>query len=214
VNFQQSLPWSEACERNKSHILTQITDFLPDSSRVLEIGSGTAQHAVHFAGALPCLTWITSDLDENLAGIRARLAAAGLENTQGPLPLDVSDQPWPVDKVDAVFTANTLHIMSWSQVKDFFRGVGAVLTDGGRLAVYGPFSYGGEFTSPSNANFDISLKLRDPASGIRDFGAVNELARQEGLGFIADQPMPANNQLMFWRREPQDDKQSTRQDHE
>jgi cyclopropane fatty-acyl-phospholipid synthase-like methyltransferase len=200
VNVAVEPPYSEACERNKDPILAHLESYFRKCSSVLEIGTGTAQHAVHFARALPHLTWVTSDLDENLAGIRTRLTVAGLENTEGPLSLDVSDHPWPIDQVDAVFTANTLHIMSWDQVKNFFRGVGGVLTDDGTLIVYGPFTYDNKYTSRSNANFDLSLKHRDPKSGIRDFKAVNDLARQAGLKFVSDNPMPANNQLLVWKR--------------
>ncbi len=200
VNVSVEPPYSEACERNKDPILAHLESYFRKCSSVLEIGTGTAQHAVHFARALPHLNWVTSDLDENLAGIRARLAVAGLGNTQGPLCLDVSDQPWPIDQVDAVFTANTLHIMSWDQVKNLLRGIGTVLASNGILVVYGPFKYDDKFTSRSNANFDLSLKHRDPLSGIRDFKAVNDLGRQAGLKFVADHPMPANNQMLVWKR--------------
>ena len=148
----------------------------------------------------PHLTWVTSDLEEYLPGIAARLKAGKTENIRGPLALDVSDKTWPIDVVDAIFTANSLHIMSWEHVQDFFHGAGHTLAEDGIVIVYGPFRYGGKFTTPSNANFDQWLKRRDPLSGVRDFEAVNRLAGKEGLELMADHPMPANNQLLVWKR--------------
>ena len=196
------LPHSEACERNKEPILGVLHGAFADCGRVLEVGSGTGQHAVHFAAALPGLTWQPTDLPEALPGLLARLRVEGPPNVLSPAPLDVLAEPWPfpVAGVDAVFTANTLHIVSTAHVEAFFRGVGQVLAPGGVLAVYGPFRYGGNFTTPSNAAFDGWLKRRDPASGIRDFERVDELAAARGLKLVADHAMPANNQLLIWHR--------------
>jgi cyclopropane fatty-acyl-phospholipid synthase-like methyltransferase len=166
---------------------------------VLEIGSGTGQHAVHFAAAMPWLSWQCSDRAENLPGIRLWLGEAGLPNTPAPIELDVGGA-WPTHRFDAVFSANTLHIMGWPEVRQFFDGIDAVLDAEGVLAVYGPFNYGGEYTSDSNREFDAWLKARDPRSGIRDFEAVDALAREIGLTLMDDVAMPANNRMLVWRR--------------
>jgi SAM-dependent methyltransferase len=191
---------SDACERNKEPILTILRGTLGAVGSILEIGSGTAQHAVYFAAHLPHLIWRTSDLPENIPAIQARLNLEGIANVLQPVILDVSRQPWPVEPVDAIFTANTLHIMSWQHAEDFFSGTGYVLKPGGKLCVYGPFKYNGDYTSPSNAQFDNWLKQRDPLSGVRDFEAVNTLAGREGLILNADHAMPANNRLLVWEK--------------
>ena len=192
-------PHSEACERNRGPILEVLREHFADRRHVLEIGSGTGQHAVHFAAALPRLSWQTSDVDSNLPGIRAWLQEAGLPNLPQPIELEVTGR-WPDARFDAVFTANTLHIMSWLEVRAFFAALPKVLTPDALLAVYGPFNYDGRFTSPSNAAFDQWLKQRSPHSGIRDFAAVDELARSIGLTLVEDRPMPANNRTLVWRR--------------
>jgi cyclopropane fatty-acyl-phospholipid synthase-like methyltransferase len=192
-------PYSEACDRNREPILEVLRQYFADRRRVLEIGSGTGQHAVHFAAALPHLTWQTSDVEANLAGIRLWLDESGLPNLPRPIPLDVTG-PWPDMRFDAVFTANTLHIMGWAQVRELFAALAEVLTADAVLAVYGPFNYDGRFTAPSNAAFDEWLKQRSPESGIRDFAAVDELARSLGLALVEDRAMPANNRTIVWRR--------------
>jgi cyclopropane fatty-acyl-phospholipid synthase-like methyltransferase len=169
---------------------------------VLEIGSGTGQHAVHFARHLPHLTWQPTDLAENHPSIRAWAAEAGLENLREPLVLDVSHRPWPVTCADAVFTANTAHIVSWPAVEAMFAGVGAVLPPGGRFCLYGPFSYGGRHTSASNVQFDAMLRARDPQSGVRDFEALAACAHEAGLVLRADHAMPANNRILVWEKQP------------
>ena len=184
---------SEACERNKGPILEILSGALARSRKVLEIGSGTGQHATHFAAHLPHLIWQPSDTGDYLAGLRERISHEGTPNLRAPLELDVRDLPWPVEPVDAVFTANTLHIMSWDAVKDLFRGIGAVMSGPGVLCIYGPFRYGGRFTSASNAEFDRYLRTRDPASGIRDFEEVNTLSSEQGLS-IAGGPPDAGQQ--------------------
>ena len=191
---------SEACERNKGPILRILAEALAQSSAVLEIGSGTGQHAVHFATHLPHLSWQPSDTGDYLPGLRERIARAGPANLRAPIELDVRELPWPLDAVDVLFTANTLHIMGWTAVRDLFRGAGTVLIAAGTMCIYGPFRYGGRYTSTSNAEFDRYLKARDPESGIRDFESINALANEQGLELAADHVMPANNQLLVWRR--------------
>ena len=198
-------PFSPACERNRGPILAVLREPFATVRSVLEIGSGTGQHAVHFAAAMPWLRWQCSDRAGALPGIRAWLDEAALANTPPPLALDVAHGPWPHSGVgdgrfDAVFSANTLHIMGWDEVERFFAGVGRVLAPGGWLAVYGPFNYGGCATSDSNREFDAWLRARDPRSGLRDFEAVDALARGIGLMPVADHAMPANNRTLLWRR--------------
>jgi SAM-dependent methyltransferase len=195
----EAKPFSPACERNREPILAALREPFAGRRAVLEVGSGTGQHAVHFAAALPHLTWQTSDVAANLPGIRAWLAEAALPNTPAPLELDVRGT-WPVQRFDAAFSANTLHIMSWPEVQRLFEQLGRVLTDDALLAVYGPFNEDGQFTSESNAAFDASLRERAPHMGLRDLGAVDALARTIGLHRFADLPMPANNRTLLWRR--------------
>jgi SAM-dependent methyltransferase len=180
----ESKPYAPACERNRDPILAVLREQFGGHRRVLEIGSGTGQHAVHFAAAMPWLTWQCADVTDNLPGIRQWLDEAALPNTPPPLVLDVRG-PWPDAGYDAVFSANTLHIMGWPEVERFFAGVGRVLGgDDAVLAVYGPFNYGGDYTSDSN----------------RDFEAVDALARGIGLRLAADVAMPANNRTLVWRK--------------
>jgi cyclopropane fatty-acyl-phospholipid synthase-like methyltransferase len=193
-------PFAPSCERNRDPILEVLQPVLRHARSVLEIGSGTGQHAVHFAAAMPWLRWQASERPAHLAGIVAWLDEAALANTPPPLALDVATGPWPAMGFDAVFSANTLHIMGWPQVQAFFAGVQGVLARGGTLAVYGPFNYGGACTSESNAQFDAWLKARDAASAIRDFEAVDALARGIGLHLAGDHALPANNRLLVWRR--------------
>ena len=193
-------PFSPASERNREPILAELRTHFAGTQRVLEIGSGTGQHAVHFAAAMPWLRWQCSDRAQHLPGICAWLAEAGLPNTLPPLPLDVSSGPWPHRHFDAAFSANTLHIMGWEEVKAMFAGIDRSLTEAATVVVYGPFNYRGDFTSDSNREFDASLRARDPRMGIRDYEAVDRLARGIGLVAIGDQAMPANNRLLVWRR--------------
>jgi hypothetical protein len=191
---------SEACERNKHPILEILASAFAHSRTVLEIGSGTGQHAMYFAAHLPHLVWQPSDTGDYLTGLRERIAHEGTPNLRPAIELDVRTLRWPVEPVDALFTANTLHIMGWPAVKDLFRGVGAVTTAPAVLCIYGPFRYGGRYTSASNAEFDRYLRARDPESGIRDFEDVNTLSSEQGLHLLADHPMPANNQLIIWHK--------------
>ena len=197
-----ALSFSAACERNKRPILEVLKTVFSSVSRVLEIGSGTGQHAVFFAESISHLLWQPTDTGEYLPGLRARI-----EQNQSPpnllkvVELDVRMDPWPVQTSDAIFSANTLHFMASACVEDFFRGVAQVLEDGGTLAVYGPFKYNNAFTSESNARFDLWLKDTDPVRGVKDFEWIDELAREIGLRLINDFQMPANNQMLVWRRD-------------
>lgn len=192
-------PFSEACERNRAPILSELKRVFSDRKAVLEIGSGTGQHAACFAPELPRLTWQPSDVAEHLPGIRQWVEDAGAPNLRFPILLDV-DASWPALSVDAAYSANTCHIMSWPQVERMFRGVGEALQAGGIFCVYGPFNYGGRHTSESNARFDAMLRSRDPASGLRDFEAILALAGISGLAHEEDNAMPANNRLLVFRR--------------
>lgn len=194
-----SKPEASSCVRNQEPILAVLRDHFADRQNVLEIGSGTGQHAVFFAAALPHLNWQTSERPENLAGIQAWLDEAALPNTPAPLTLDVS-ATWPTQRFDAVFSSNTLHIMSWREVEQLFVRLPNVLAENGMLAIYGPFNYGGHYTSDSNAAFDIWLKERGAHQGLRDFEAVDALAGQAGLKLIEDRAMPSNNRCLVWGR--------------
>lgn len=193
-------PFSESCVQNRDPILAVLRDVFADRRNVLEIGSGTGQHAVDFAAALPHLLWQTADVPSYHPGIQLWLDEAALPNVLPPIALEVTQQAWRQGCYDAVFSANTLHIMGWPEVGQFFEGIGSVLEPGGILAVYGPFNYNGAFTSESNARFDLWLKSRDPVSGVRDFEAVNALAHAQGLDLQQDVAMPANNRTLVWKR--------------
>jgi SAM-dependent methyltransferase len=190
-------PFAPACERNREPILTVLREHFADRRRVLEIGSGTGQHAVHFAAALPHLTWQASDRAANLPGIRMWLEEAALPNTPRPVELDVHG-PWPAEVFDAMFTANTLHIMGWDEVECLFDALPRVLGADAVVAVYGPFTYGGHFTSESNAAFDARLRAENPRQGIREFEAVEALSRRAGFTLVADHEMPANNRTLVF----------------
>jgi cyclopropane fatty-acyl-phospholipid synthase-like methyltransferase len=193
-------PYAEACERNRDPILEVLRDAFASARDVLEIGSGTGQHAAYFARHLPHLTWRTSDLPAHHAGIQAWITEAGLPNLRLPVALDVRDRPWPVPAVDAVFSANTLHIMDGEAVEAMFNGIGQVLNAQGTVAIYGPFNYGGRYTSDSNARFDASLRARGMGSALRDFETVAALAQAAGLELLRDVAMPANNRTLVFRR--------------
>jgi SAM-dependent methyltransferase len=193
-------PYAESSEENQGPILEVLREVLASATRVLEIGSGTGQHAVWFGRHLPHLSWLPSDLPDNLPGIRLWLAEAGLSNVEPPITLDVTQPLWPVGQVDAAFSANTAHIMDWASVGAMFAGVGRVLPEGGIFALYGPFHYGGQPTSPSNARFDEMLRSRDPAMGVRNFEDVDALARAAGLRLRRDYAMPVNNRTLVWRK--------------
>ena len=191
--------FSDACERNRAPILAILRRVFADRRHVLEIGSGTGQHAAYFAPALPQLDWQPSDVADNLPSIRIWREQAQSPGLREPIELDV-DRPFPALRADAVFSANTCHIMSWPQVERMFAGIAALLPTGGVLALYGPFHYNGEPTSPSNAEFDAWLRGRDRLSGVRDFEDIRDLARRHGLALDEDNAMPANNRLLVFRR--------------
>lgn len=195
-----------AALRNRDAILAELRDLLADAGRVLEIASGTGEHAVHFAAALPHLTWQPSDQDPELrASVAAHAAAAGLGSVAAPVPLDVTAAPWPVegpgaDRFDAVFCANMIHIAPWPATEGLLRGAGAVLRPGGRLILYGPFKEGGAHTAESNAEFDARLRAQDPSWGVRDLDAVATAAAAHGLTLDRVIAMPANNRMVVFRR--------------
>jgi cyclopropane fatty-acyl-phospholipid synthase-like methyltransferase len=193
--------YSAACERNKEPILAVLRDAFEDGGRILEIGSGTGQHAAFFGENLPQLTWQTSDLPHNHASIIDWQQQAGLPNVLAPLTLDTGSDNWPEGPYDGVFSANTCHIMAWQEVQAMFAGIGRILRKGGVLCIYGPFNYSGKFTSMSNAQFDASLRAQAPHMGIRDFEAIDRLAAENGLRLDTDHAMPSNNRLLVWRRE-------------
>lgn len=192
-------PFAESCEENKVPILNVLREVFSDRTRILEIGSGTGQHAVCFAGALPHLEWQTSDLPENHPGILAWLAE-GPANARSPITLDTRQEHWPAGEVDGVFSANTAHIMGWEGVVAMFGGVGRLLPQGGKFVLYGPFNYNGRYTSQSNERFDAWLKGRDPESGIRDFEALERLAGEKGMRLSRDYEMPVNNRTLVWEK--------------
>ncbi|RLP52603.1 MAG: DUF938 domain-containing protein [Ketobacter sp.] len=193
-------PFSQACENNKAPILSVLQHHLKAASSLLEVGSGTGQHAAYMATHLPYIQWQPSDVDSNLSGIRQWCDESNCANLLQPVPFDVNILPHP-NQHHHLFSANTLHIMSWDEVQSLFKLIPHLIYPEGFAFFYGPFKYDGQFTSPSNADFDLWLKQRGPHQGIRDFEAVRELAERSGLSLIDDVAMPANNQLLVWRRE-------------
>ncbi|QQX78468.1 DUF938 domain-containing protein [Shewanella sp. KX20019] len=199
-----SLPYSQSCENNKAAIAAILEDAFSQSTHVLEVGSGTGQHAVHFAKLLPHAIWQTSDQLEYHAGINAWLTKSPSSNLRQPWLLDVL-KPWPIDPattplIDSIFSANTLHIMSKEMVSAFFNGVGKHLSAQGQLCIYGPFNYQGQYSSDSNRNFDGWLAAQNPQSAIRDFEWITALAAEQNLSLIADFSMPANNRLLHFEK--------------
>lgn len=191
--------YSAACDQNKDPILKAIKPLLLNAKSVLEVGSGTGQHCVYFAKELPHLTWQASDQSMYLPSVNAWIDDAKLANTPKELELNV-DLDWPEDKYQAIYSANTVHIMSWEMVLNFFKGVGQVLDKGGVFILYGPFNYSGQYTSQSNANFDLWLKDQNPLSAIRDFESLDELAKLHNLILTDDIEMPANNRVLVWKK--------------
>ena len=191
-------PFSQACENNKAPILLHLKRLFKNTKNVLEIGSGTGQHAVYFAQHMPHLNWQTSDRAINHNGIHLWLNEHPKANLLAPIELDVTTYDWAI-KTDAVYSANTAHIMPWKAVTALFEGVGKSLNKDGLFVLYGPFNYGGKFTSPSNARFDEHLKLSEPTQGIRDYERICALAKSAGLKPVEDNPMPANNRLLVFK---------------
>lgn len=193
-------PYSTSSVENREPILAVIQPLFRTAHRLLEIGSGTGQHAVFFAAAMPHLIWQTSEMEDNLPGIRLWLDEVSLPNLPPPLLLDVGGH-WPHEVFDAVFSANTAHIMSAVDVAIMFCGISTVLTPGGVFALYGPFNEGGRFTSDSNQQFDARLRSQDPRMGLRDVDALQALGAQHGLRLIANHRMPVNNRTLVWQRD-------------
>jgi SAM-dependent methyltransferase len=196
-------PFAESCAENRAPIFAVLEPRLRNCASLLEIGSGTGQHAVYFAAELPQLVWQTSDLAAHHAGITAWLDEAALPNVRGPQRLDVLVDDWPPGPFDAVFSANTAHIMPANAVEAMFRGVGRVLRPGGQFLLYGPFNYAGRFTAPSNERFESWLKERDPRMGIRDLVWLRELAGAADMALAEDIEMPVNNRMLVWRKASQ-----------
>lgn len=190
--------YCQSCENNKDPILSVLRPPLAGKRSVLEIGSGTGQHAAYFAAAMPHLVWQTSDIEENHASIEAWIE--GIANARAPLTLDVDSGGWPEERFEAAFSANTAHIMHWPTVINMFAGLAKVLESGAVFALYGPFNYGGEYTSDGNARFDRVLRAGDAGMGIRDIEAICALAESTGMSMIADHPMPANNRTLMWEK--------------
>lgn len=198
--MQRDKPFSQACENNKDPILQVIRTVFNRPATVWEIGSGTGQHACYFARSLPHIQWQPTDLEDRLPGMHLWLEEAQLANVNPPLKLDVAEPQWPCQAIEGLFTANTLHIMSWEKVELFFQRLSDYLIQEAPVCIYGPFNYHGTYTSDSNARFDRWLKERDPVSGIRDFEAIELLAQQNGLTLVSDFAMPANNRLLIFNK--------------
>lgn len=187
-------------ERNKDAILAVLREILPASGTVLEIGSGTGQHAAYFAPRLPHLVWQPTELLENIPSIRAWREEANAPNLREPVELDLYARCWPLKRADAAVCINTIHIVAWEAVINLVAGVGRLLSPGGVFYVYGAYRYATRPLEPSNEEFDRWLKARDPRSGVRDFEAVDALARDAGLVLAGDRPMPANNRSIWWTK--------------
>lgn len=200
TNMTRDLPFSQACENNKQPILESLSKIFVHPGVILEIGTGTGQHAVHFASHLPHLQWQPSDHPDNVDVCVARINQADLPNILPPVALDVSREPWLVGDVDGVFSANTAHIMGWLEVEAMFRGVARRLKAGAAFCLYGPFNYDGQYTSDSNRRFDEQLKQQAPQMGIRDLRDLEQLGVKVGLELEQDAKMPANNRLLVWRQ--------------
>lgn len=193
--------FSESCERNKRAIAEVLSPQFSTAKSVLEIGSYSGQHAIHFCQNFSHLVWQASDVAENIDALIQNLNNSKLDNFPEPKILSVLEEShWPKQQFDLIYTANTLHIMSWQAVKSFFKFLPQVSRPGTLLCIYGPFKYGGEYSSKSNADFQVWLQERNIESGIRDFEQVNELAEHQGYTFRFDHNMPANNQLLIWQK--------------
>jgi cyclopropane fatty-acyl-phospholipid synthase-like methyltransferase len=192
-------PFAPACERNQQPIANVLKRVFREVNQVLEIGSGTGQHAVYFASEMPWLQWQPTDVENNIAGIQAWVDDTALPNLLSPLVLDVNNN-WPESRYDALFTANSLHIMSWNSVKNFMQNAAQRLDLNGYLVIYGPFNYGGNYTSTSNAQFNQWLKQQSEDSAIRNFEDIQELAECYALKLFEDIEMPANNRILLWKK--------------
>ncbi|MDX5152518.1 MAG: DUF938 domain-containing protein [Acidiferrobacterales bacterium] len=197
-------PFAPSAERNREPLRDILKNVLTGSGLLLEIGSGTGQHAAYMAKDFPAYQWQPTDLPEKLDSINDWAADSGADNILPALALDLATDPnsadWPVKEADAIVCINTIHIVAWPLVVNLFRGVGKVIKRGGVMFVYGPYEYSDQPLEPSNLEFDEWLKLRDPNSGIRKFDDVNRLAEEAGLMLEMDQAMPANNRSIWWRK--------------
>ncbi len=197
--MNESLAFAPACERNKQPILEVLQAVLPNSGLVLEIGSGTGQHVVHFAANMPQLQWQPSEQAENLASLQQRLDLQASANVLPAIVLDVAGD-WPELTYQAIVSANTAHIMSWPEVIRMFDGVAGLLQPGGVFSLYGPFNENGQFTAASNQQFDQSLKDRNPLMGLRDVAELEELAHRHHMKLERQFALPANNQILLFRQ--------------
>ena len=191
--------FSQAADNNKAAILAVLTEWLPQQAELLEIGSGAGQHAIHMAAALNHVHWQPTDRAQVLPMLTSNIAEYGTANIRRPTALDLATQAWPVQTYDCIYSANVMHIVSSELGENLIRGAARMLAADGLLALYGPYKYAGDFTTPSNADFDLWLKARDARSGIRDFEWVHDLAARSGLRLMADQRMPANNQMLIFK---------------
>ncbi|HKJ16682.1 MAG TPA: DUF938 domain-containing protein [Xanthomonadales bacterium] len=201
--MNETLPFSEASERNKKPILEVLQKYFPTRGFVLEIGSGTGQHVVYFASNFPTVRWQPSDVPENIPNLTARVESEGGDNVKSPIPLDVLKDEltaWPERILTAAFSANTAHIMNWSAVRAMFAGLGTKLKPRGVFCLYGPFNVDGKYTSDSNRVFDIQLKSQDPEMGLRDVNTLETLANKHDISLIDSVPMPANNMTLVFAR--------------
>ena len=192
--------YSQASANNRQPILKCLKSVLTDTTKVLEIGSGSGQHAIYFASRFPDIIWQPTELGRWIKPLALNIKDYAADNVLKPFVLDVCNLPWPVAMVSCVYTANTVHIMHWKMVESMFMGVGQVLQPAGLFCIYGPFRYGGEYTTASNAGFDQWLKQCDPNSGIRDIEAITQLAVDQQLCLIHDFDMPANNQFLVFKK--------------
>lgn len=195
-----SLPFSASADRNKTAIGDALTDVLNSVTTVLEIGSGTGQHAVYLAERFPNLQWQPTDRSENLTAIQQYIEASTCSNILPPIEIDVADKVSLNRQYDLAYSANTAHIMSLAEVKAMFELVSASLHTGASFALYGPFSYGGKHTSDGNRNFNEMLQQQAAHMGIRDKAELDTIALDAGLDFIDDKAMPSNNRILLWRR--------------
>ncbi|MBD2549311.1 DUF938 domain-containing protein [Microcystis elabens FACHB-917] len=201
-----ALPFSPACQRNQEPILAVLRRWLAPGARVLEVGSGSGQHAIHMARHLPGVHWQPSERQEALGGLAARISLEGADglapgaHVAAPLVLDVTRPRWPAGPFEAVFTANTLHIVPAAAVPQLLAGTARVLAEGGLLLIYGPFRYGERHTAASNEAFDAHLRQLDPAMGVRDAEAIEREAAGLGLQLQRDEAMPANNRLLLFQK--------------
>jgi len=192
--------FAPACERNKDPILEILREIFVEPKLVMEIGSGTGQHAEYFSQHLPHIQWQPCDLRESHPSIEAHRVESGRSNFLAPLFIDLLTDQWPLEQADAVVCINTIHIVAWQGVVNLFAGAGRILPPGGLLYVYGPYRYANRPLEASNEKFDQWLQARDPVSGVRDFEHVNEVATVSGLQLEDDRPMPANNRSIWWRK--------------